>query len=92
MSEPVIATEDLTVTYGRHRGIVEVNLAVEEGEVFGFLGPNGAGKTTAQRVLLDIIRPTRGRVTVSRVTATTPIFADHDRHPRPPDRGDHAVD
>lgn len=64
MSEPVIATEDLTVTYGRHRGIVEVNLAVEEGEVFGFLGPNGAGKTTAQRVLLDIIRPTRGRARI----------------------------
>ena len=48
------------MTYGRHRGIVDVNLAVEEGEVFGFLGPNGSGKTTTQRVLLDIIRPTRG--------------------------------
>ncbi len=64
MSAPVIETEDLTVTYGRHRGIVDVNLVVEKGEVFGFLGPNGAGKTTAQRVLLDIIRPTRGRARV----------------------------
>jgi len=64
MSDPVIATEDLTVTYGRHRGIVDVDLVVEEGEVFGFLGPNGAGKTTAQRVLLDIIRPTRGRARI----------------------------
>jgi ABC-2 type transport system ATP-binding protein len=50
----------LTVTYGRHRGIVEVDLRVREGEIFGFLGPNGAGKTTTQRVLLDIIRPTAG--------------------------------
>lgn len=64
MSEPVIATEELTVTYGRHRGIVDVNLAVEEGEVFGFLGPNGSGKTTTQRVLLDILRPTRGRARI----------------------------
>lgn len=53
MSDPVIETEDLTVSYGRHRGIVDVNLSVEQGEVFGFLGPNGAGKTTAHRVLLD---------------------------------------
>ena len=34
------------------------------GEVFGFLGPNGAGKTTTIRLLLDLIRPTRGRVRV----------------------------
>ncbi len=64
MRDSVIATEDLTVYYGRHRGIVDVNLAVERGEVFGFLGPNGAGKTTTQRVLLDVIRPTSGRATV----------------------------
>lgn len=60
MSTPIIHTENLTVYYGRHRGIVDVNLTVEAGEVFGFLGPNGAGKTTTQRVLLDLVRPTRG--------------------------------
>jgi len=54
----MISTEKLTVYYGRHRGIIDVDLEVEEGEIFGFLGPNGAGKTTTQRVLLDIIRPT----------------------------------
>lgn len=64
MAEPIIQTEDLTVYYGRHRGIVGVNLQVEKGEVFGFLGPNGAGKTTTQRVLLDVIRPTAGRATI----------------------------
>ncbi len=60
MPDYVIETKGLTVTYGRHRGIVEVDLRVREGEIFGFLGPNGAGKTTTQRVLLDIIRPTAG--------------------------------
>ena len=64
MSEKVIQTTDLTVFYGKHRGIRDVNLAVEQGEVFGFLGPNGAGKTTTLRVLLDVIRPTSGRATI----------------------------
>ena len=60
MSEPAIQTDGLTVYYGKHRGIVDVNLTVKRGEVFGFLGPNGAGKTTTLRVLLDVIRPNRG--------------------------------
>jgi ABC-2 type transport system ATP-binding protein len=64
MSEHVIETQGLTVYYGRHRGIKDVNLAVEKGEAFGFLGPNGAGKTTTQRVLLDVIRPTSGQATI----------------------------
>ncbi|MBP6015135.1 MAG: ABC transporter ATP-binding protein [Candidatus Promineofilum sp.] len=64
MSQPIIETNDLSVYYGRYRGIHELNMIVEEGEVYGFLGPNGAGKTTTQRVLLDIIRPTSGRATI----------------------------
>jgi ABC-2 type transport system ATP-binding protein len=57
-----IETEKLTKSYGRKaRGIEEVDLAVEEGEVFGFLGPNGAGKTTTVRTLLGFLRPTGGR-------------------------------
>ncbi len=64
MSDIVIETQDLTVYYGKHRGIKDVNLTVEKGEAFGFLGPNGAGKTTTQRVLLDVIRPTSGRATI----------------------------
>ena len=61
MADYVIETDGLTVYYGRHLGITNVNLRVEKGEVFGFLGPNGAGKTTTQRVLLDVIRPTAGK-------------------------------
>src|SRR5215218_9091973 len=57
-----IETEKLTKAYGRKaRGIEDVDLAVEEGEVFGFLGPNGAGKTTTVRTLLGFLRPTSGR-------------------------------
>ena len=57
-----IETEKLTKSYGRKaRGIEGVDLAVEEGEVFGFLGPNGAGKTTTVRTLLGFLRPTSGR-------------------------------
>lgn len=61
MANYVIETQSLSVYYGRHRGILNVDLKIEEGEVFGFLGPNGAGKTTTQRVLMDVIRPTAGK-------------------------------
>jgi ABC-2 type transport system ATP-binding protein len=56
----VLETRDLTYYYGRTIGVEALNLAVDAGEVFGFLGPNGAGKTTTIRLLLDLIRPTRG--------------------------------
>jgi ABC-2 type transport system ATP-binding protein len=64
MSNNIIATQGLTVFYGTHCGISDVNLSVEKGEVFGLLGPNGAGKTTIQRVLMDVIRPIKGRATI----------------------------
>jgi len=60
MSDHIIETRGLTVYYGRQRGIIDLDLTVDKGEVFGFLGPNGAGKTTTQRTLMDIIRPVRG--------------------------------
>lgn len=61
MTENVIETKGLTVYYGRQRGILNVDLTVQKGEVYGFLGPNGAGKTTTQRALLDVIRPVSGQ-------------------------------
>jgi len=61
MSDYVIETRGLSVFYGKHRGILNVDLKIDKGEVFGFLGPNGAGKTTTQLVLLDVIRPTEGQ-------------------------------
>ncbi len=64
MAAPVIELRDLTVYYGRQRGVEGLNLIVESGEIFGFLGPNGAGKTTTLRALMDIIRPTRGQALI----------------------------
>ena len=64
MSVPVIATHTLTKSYGAARGVVELDLEVREGEVYGYLGPNGAGKTTTIRTLLDLLRPTSGRASV----------------------------
>jgi ABC-2 type transport system ATP-binding protein len=62
---PVIETAGLTKYYGTVRGIEDVDLRVDRGEVFGYLGPNGAGKTTTIRLLLDLIRPSRGSATIA---------------------------
>ncbi|MEO7370988.1 MAG: ABC transporter ATP-binding protein [Ilumatobacteraceae bacterium] len=59
-----IETHGLTKWYGQSRGIVELDLRVEQGEVFGFLGPNGAGKSTTIRTLLDFQRATSGSAEV----------------------------
>ncbi len=64
MSKPAIALETLTKYYGRQRGVLDLTLEVQAGEIFGFLGPNGAGKTTTIRLLLDFIRPTRGQARI----------------------------
>lgn len=55
-----IQTASLTKYYGKARGIINLNLTVEEGECFGFIGPNGAGKSTTIRTLLGLIFPTSG--------------------------------
>ena len=75
----VIQTEKLTKSYGSHRGIIDVDLQVAEGEAFGFLGPNGAGKTTMIRTLLDHIRPTSGRATIFGIETTADPVAIHAR-------------
>ncbi|MGA9113072.1 MAG: ABC transporter ATP-binding protein [Candidatus Dormiibacterota bacterium] len=56
-----IRTEGLTKDYGEGHGLFDLDLEVAAGEVFGYLGPNGAGKTTTIRLLMDMVRPTRGR-------------------------------
>lgn len=59
-----IHTEGLTKYYGKARGILDLNLSVEQGEFFGFIGPNGAGKSTTIRTLLGLISPNSGRASV----------------------------
>lgn len=61
---PAILTESLTKHYGDVKALVDLDLQVERGEVFGFLGPNGAGKTTMIRTILDLIHPTSGRASI----------------------------
>jgi ABC-2 type transport system ATP-binding protein len=62
---PAIETKRLTKTYdGQVRALVDLDLRVERGEVFGYLGPNGAGKSTTIRLLLDLIHPTSGRAAI----------------------------
>ncbi len=65
MAAPAIETHGLSKTYGKDvHAVVELDLRVERGEVFGYLGPNGAGKSTTMRILLDLIRPTAGSASV----------------------------
>jgi ABC-2 type transport system ATP-binding protein len=61
---PAIEAERLTKLYAPRRGIEELTMTVEEGEIFGFLGPNGAGKTTTLDVVLGLTEPTSGTATV----------------------------
>ncbi len=61
---PAVFCRGLTKYYGPTRGIEDLDLEIPRGEVFGFLGPNGAGKTTTLRLLLDLIRPTRGEARI----------------------------
>ncbi len=75
----VIETDKLTKWYGKHRGILDIDLTVERGEIFGFLGPNGAGKTTTIRILLDLIRPTAGRALVFGIESSADPIAIHRR-------------
>ncbi len=60
----VIETVNLTKYYGKARGIVDLNLTVGEGEIFGFIGPNGAGKSTTIRTLLSLIYKTSGEARI----------------------------
>lgn len=60
----VIQAEKLTKYYGKNRGIIDLDLKVNEGEIYGFIGPNGAGKSTTIKLLLDFIKPTSGSCSI----------------------------
>jgi ABC-2 type transport system ATP-binding protein len=69
MMNPVIQTENLSKVYQKSRreqvhALKNLNLTVEQGEIFGYLGPNGAGKTTTIKILMGLVFPTAGRATV----------------------------
>src|SRR5262245_12136089 len=60
----ILLFEDIQKSYGETVALRGVSFEVKAGEVFGLLGPNGAGKTTLMRILMDIIRPDAGRMTI----------------------------
>lgn len=62
--EPAIAISGLTKYYGKHRGVKNLSLCVESGDIFGFLGPNGAGKSTTIRSLLGLISFQEGSASI----------------------------
>ncbi len=64
MSKPVIVLNELTKSYGKHRGIENISFTVEQGEVFGFIGPNGAGKSTTIRTLMGLLKPSNGGASI----------------------------
>jgi len=64
MATPVIELKNVSKRYGSARGIDEVSFKVEPGQVFGFLGPNGAGKSTTINMLVDLIRPSEGKISI----------------------------
>jgi ABC-2 type transport system ATP-binding protein len=61
----MITIERLTKSYGQDKGVFDLSLQVDEGEVLGYLGPNGAGKTTTIRHLLGFLNPDTGRCFVN---------------------------
>ena len=61
----LIETRHLVKRYGTHTAVDDVSFQVQRGEIFGFLGPNGAGKTTTLKVIVGLLQPTSGEVTVA---------------------------
>ena len=62
MGKNAIEIRNLTKRYGKNRGVTDLSMTVEEGEIFGFLGPNGAGKSTTIRSMLGLIRYQEGEI------------------------------
>jgi len=63
-SMAAVACEDISYSFGTHTAVRRVDLRIEPGETFGLLGPNGAGKTTTIRMLVTLLKPLSGRITV----------------------------
>ncbi|MED4532376.1 ABC transporter ATP-binding protein [Metabacillus fastidiosus] len=64
MNNQIVVTNELTKKYKKHTSVDGLNLRIERGQIYGFLGPNGAGKTTTIRMLLGLIKPTKGNIEI----------------------------
>jgi len=63
--DKAIVIENLSKTYKNNRGIQDINLEVDQGDIFGFLGPNGTGKTTAMKIMVGLMKPDKGDVKIN---------------------------
>jgi len=61
----MIETKNLTKNYGNLTAVDDLNLTIQDGDIFGFIGPNGAGKTTTMRILVTLLEPTRGKAIIN---------------------------
>jgi ABC-2 type transport system ATP-binding protein len=68
--DKAIVIENLSKTYKNDRGIQDINLEVERGEIFGFLGPNGAGKSTAMKIMVGLMKADKGDVWINGYSVT----------------------
>ncbi|WP_091349939.1 ABC transporter ATP-binding protein [Anaerobranca gottschalkii] len=64
MDNIVLTTENLTKKFKKKTVVDNLNISIQQGDIFGFLGPNGAGKTTTIRMLVGLIKPTSGKITI----------------------------
>lgn len=64
MEKNVLEIQNLTKYYGKIKGVENLSLKLEEGEIFGFIGPNGAGKSTTIRSIMNLINKTKGKVLI----------------------------
>lgn len=63
-TEPILILENVSKSFASKQAVKDISIIVNRGEVFGFLGPNGAGKSTTIRMILDVLRPTAGSITL----------------------------
>lgn len=61
----MIETKNLTKNFGNLTAVDDLNLTIQDGDIFGFIGPNGAGKTTTMRILVTLLEPTRGKAFIN---------------------------
>lgn len=64
MRQAAVSLENISKTFGSFKAVDDLNFHIEKGEIYGFLGPNGAGKTTTLRMMLDILTPTTGNLSI----------------------------
>jgi len=73
MSQPILEARDLVKRYGALTAVNEINLAIEEGEIFGLLGPNGAGKSTTISMLTGLFPPDSGSIHILGIDAVADV-------------------